>query len=145
MLRFLVALIAIACMASSALAIQFQAGANPDYLGGSFHKTGEQCKLYPNGLFCKCLNKYQIPNFTRLNLNFCANSASISNQNGYLTCDPIIRGSWGNSCVQANIIQDTIHASCKTKTGSTNSTDLNLLGCPSLRLENINGELQCMR
>ena len=126
-------------------AIKFQSGMNPDFLGGSFHQTCNQCKVYPNGLVCQCLNRYQIPISTRVNLTFCANAASISNQDGHLQCDPINRGSWGQTCGTAHIGGDSVFALCKTRGGASNSTQLNLLGCPSLKLENIDGNLQCMQ
>jgi len=145
MKRFIVIMIAGFSMTSSAQAIKFQSGMNTDYLAGSFHATCSQCKVYPNGLFCSCQNIGGGARFSRLNLTFCANAASIRNDSTELHCDPIIRGSWGQSCLSGVIFQDSISAKCKTKTGDIKSTTLNLLGCPSLKLENIDGNLQCMQ
>jgi hypothetical protein len=146
MLRFDAAMFAATiCIASNALAIQFQNGMNADLLGGSFHSTCSQCKVYPNGLFCKCLSKDQSQHFTRLNLTYCANASSISNDNGQLTCDPVIRGSWGLSCVKAWVIQDTILAHCKDTNGEIRSTGVFMVECPSLKLENFDGNLRCMK
>ncbi len=135
----------LAGMASGALAISFQPGMNPDYLGGSFHRSCDSCRVDQNGLTCKCYDGNGHSRITRVNLAFCANEASITNNRAFLECQVIKRGSWTQSCFQSKVTEDRLEATCQTPAGKSNGTQINLRGCPSLNLETINGELQGKR
>lgn len=151
MTRFFIALIVgVAWIAPEASAIEFQAGMNPSFIGGSFSRSCIECRVYLNGLFCQCKGapaegEVAAYHFTRLNLALCDNSASIQNKKGALVCDPIVRGSWVNSCSNRIAFEDRIGGTCKTESGSFNPTSFSMFGCPSLKFENKNGNLQCMK
>ena len=131
-------------MVAPASAMNWQEGMNPSSLRGSFFETCSECRVDANGhLSCRCLTAGGRRNARSfVALSYC-NRIGPNNLNGVLTCLPIVRGSWANSCGEAIIYENVLSADCKNIGGQIRRTMFPLDRCPSMNLGNIDGRLRC--
>lgn len=131
-------------VASPISAMDWQAGMKPSSLRGSFFSTCSECSVDSNGyLKCRCVNNAgRIAPETSVALGYC-NRTGPNNSNGILNCQPILRGSWGQTCVNGIIYGNALIATCKKVDGQYQNNKLNLNNCQTMNIANINGRLQC--
>lgn len=137
-------LLAMIAMALPASAMNWQEDMDPANLRGSFYSTCSECRVDANGyLHCRCINNDgRLSRRSSVALGSC-NRNGPNNMNGKLTCFPIVRGSWANSCRLAVITDNVLYADCKNISGDEHRTMFPLDRCPSMNLENIDGRLRC--
>jgi CVNH domain len=126
-------------------AMEWHDGMNPASLNGSFIDSCAECVVDEIGyMTCRCVNNAgRMSGQSAIGLGYC-NRNGPDNRNGKLECRPIIRGSWAQSCQNGLIDEgNTLHAECKDTLGQFHYTAIILLKCPSMNLENINGQLRC--
>jgi hypothetical protein len=128
----------------SASSMEWLEGMNPANLRGSFYPTCAECRVDQNGyLICRCAQyDGQIGPVTALRLTYCDRDTGPENHNGILICKPILNGSWHRSCREPTYVQGNSLAS-HCGPNYSESTSINLDSCPSMDIENINGQLRC--
>ncbi|MGB8817162.1 MAG: CVNH domain-containing protein [Rhizobiaceae bacterium] len=132
-------------MAMPSKAMNWQEGMDPANLRGTFYASCAACSVDGgSNLTCRCTKQNGlVGRETSIALSFCSRSGP-NNTNGYLTCAPIIRGSWAQSCTVPLIYRRSmLTAQCKDTSGNYQPTEINLDDCPSMNIENNNGRLQC--
>jgi hypothetical protein len=131
-------------IAAPASAMNWQEGMDPAILRGSFYSTCSECRVDANGhLSCRCVNNAgRIARQTSVALGYC-NRVGPNNANGVLNCQPIVRGSWAQSCLGAYISGNALYAGCRNRAGELGQTVFPLDRCPSMNLANIDGHLRC--
>ncbi len=138
-------LLLFAAMSAPGTAMNWHDNMDPAALNGSFLETCAECKVDEIGyLTCRCVNNGgRMSRRSSVGLEFC-NRNGPHNRDGQLQCQPIVRGSWSASCMRGMIDQgNTLHAQCKDIGGNYRYTEIILLECKTMILENINGRLQC--
>ncbi len=136
---------ALAAMTMPGRAMNWQEGMDTASLRGSFYASCAACSVDGGGnLTCRCTKKNGlVGRDTSLAIGYCSRSGP-DNYDGKLSCAPIIRGSWAQSCTVPVIFKRSIlSALCKDMGGNYQSTEINLDNCPSMNIENNNGRLRC--
>ncbi len=137
--------LSLATMVMQGRAMNWQEGMDTASLRGSFYASCAACSVDSGGnLTCRCTKQNGlVGRETSIALGYCSRSGP-NNTNGQLSCAPIIRGSWAQSCTVPVIFRRNIlNALCKDMGGNYQSTEINLDNCPSMNIENNNGRLQC--
>ncbi len=138
-------LLSSAGMSETVKAMEWHDGMNPASLNGSFIDSCAECVVDEIGyLTCRCVNNAgRMAGRSAIGLGYC-NRNGPDNRNGQLECRPIVRGSWAQSC-QNGIIDEgnNLHADCKDTRGISRYAQIILLDCPSMNIENDNGQLRC--
>jgi hypothetical protein len=86
--------------------------------------------------------------YTKIDIDRCR-GRDITNDNGRLRCGDggdryrMPRGSWTQSCRNADIRGDDLYAQCRGRDGRWHNTRIDLDRCPGRGLMNDNGELRC--
>lgn len=120
--------------------------------GGSWNQSCRSAMIRGDDLVAECRERDGGWNRTRLDLDDCR-GRPVSNQNGHLRCGEggqaggggynMPRGSWTQSCRNAQIRGDDLYAECRGRDGRWHNTRIDLDRCPNRGLMNDNGELRC--
>ncbi|MDF3074837.1 MAG: hypothetical protein K0S54_2504 [Alphaproteobacteria bacterium] len=117
--------------------------------GGSWNQSCRNAQIRGDDLVAECRERDGSWNRTSLDLDGCR-GRPVSNQNGRLQCaetgqagHTMPRGSWTQSCRNAQIRGDDLYAECRGRDGRWHNTRIDLDRCPNRGLTNDNGELRC--
>ncbi len=120
---------------------------------GSYRQTCHHIIYFPNGnLNAECQNVNGAWVGTFLPVTSCVKGADISNIDGTLSCDSgnLPRGSYLETCRNAENIDNVLQAACRTADGKwVQSGSLHLSGCSKtsggayVSIDNDNGVLKC--
>lgn len=120
---------------------------------GSWTQSCRNARVVRDDLIAECRERDGGWNRTSLDLDDCR-GRPVSNDNGRLRCGEVAggghgggysmpRGSWTQSCRNAQIRGDDLYAQCRGRDGRWHNTRIDLDRCPNRPLLNDNGELRC--
>ena len=118
---------------------------------GGWSQSCRNARIVRDDLVAECRQRDGDWNRTSLDLDDCRGQP-VSNDNGRLRCGEIggggagynmPRGSWTQSCRNAQIRGDDLYAQCRGRDGRWHNTRIDLDRCPNRGLVNDNGELRC--
>lgn len=108
---------------------------------GSYWDSCTSCQIWNHSLRCMCKTVNGNSNKTSINMKSC--KSTISNINGYLSCDlPHPTGSYKGSCRYCRISDGYFFCQCKTRGGIWKNTSIRLGACTG-SMSNIDGHLTC--
>jgi hypothetical protein len=115
---------------------------------GSWSQSCRDARIVRDDLYAECRQRDGDWIRTSIDLDDCR-GRGIVNDNGRLRCGDggprytMPRGSWVQSCRNADIRGDDLYAQCRGRDGRWHNTRLDLDRCPGRGLRNDNGELRC--
>ncbi|WP_461387817.1 hypothetical protein [Devosia sp.] len=126
----------------SVSSMEWQQGMNTSNLRGSFFASCGECRVDENGyLICRCVDQGgRMGGVSDVRLTYCDRESGPFNYNGRLSCAPILNGSWYRSCNRGSVGGNTLVTTCLP---NNKITSMNLDTCPSMDIENNNGQLRC--
>ncbi len=111
---------------------------------GSWQETCRDADIRGNTLTARCRTRSGDMRKTSINYRQCR--SEIYNDDGHLRCKGAGRmpgGSWKETCRDARLDGNKLHAVCQKRDGSWRKTDIKYNKCKNDRVMNDNGHLKC--
>lgn len=113
--------------------------------GGSYLKTCQNISQTQSTVQARCENGRGFLRATSINLDRCQPGVGLDNIYGVLTCHSRLpSGSYRQSCSDAVVMDGFLRASCRTRSGQVNGSQIRLDACSRGDIANINGQLLCV-
>ena len=129
-------------MAAAMVAVSSPALAVPD---GSYLKTCQNISQTQSTVLARCENGRGFLRAISINLDRCQPGVGLDNIYGVLTCHSRLpSGSYRQSCSDAVVMDGFLRASCLTRSGQVNGSQIRLDACSRGDIANINGQLLCV-